>query len=62
MSVVPEDSCDSITPVELEGERPNAMGRILLATGLGGETERIAAMGDLKAAAATERGVASADG
>jgi hypothetical protein len=29
--------CDSITPVELEGERPNAMGRILLATGRVGD-------------------------
>jgi hypothetical protein len=54
--------CDSITPVELEAERPNAMGRILLAAGSGGETERIAATGEVEAAAATERGVASADG
>ena len=49
---------DSIAPVELEGERPNAMGRILLATGSGGETERIAATGEVEAAAATERGIA----
>ena len=38
------------------------MGRILLATGSGGETENIAATGEVAAASATERGVASADG
>jgi hypothetical protein len=36
------------------------MGRILLVTGSGGETENIAATGE--AATATECGVASADG
>ena len=54
--------CDSITPIELEGERLNAVRRILLATESGGERERIAATGEVEAAAATERGVASADG
>ena len=38
------------------------MGRILPATGSGGETEHIAATGEVAVAAATERGVGSADG